>query len=240
MLSRGCCQLANPGVTLAEDAALKVRLSNLSVSDDREGVRIPKVFFRWPDGETEKLYPFITIDLVDIDFQSAIRERQESERNYYYRGEATDSLVYYPSELDGTGLATALADSGSPYLRIDQNVPVNLIYQVTTNCRSQRHDRQLAMLMLRRVFPLRRGFIDIPEDGTIRRCTLLDFQVADVLDKEVGYKKRIFRNVYTLSINAEFAQSDLDQLEQVLTVNGTIEGYNTAPIPLTTDFTEEF
>lgn len=234
--------MPNPGFTLAEDAALKSRLQALTVSDDRNVQRPVQVFFRFPEGETEKLYPFATLDLIDIEFDGS---RQMSEVSYYFPDPGLAASVstpgnmdYYPSEYDSAGL-TALAQANG-YLRTDQYVAVNLTYQVTTYCRSQRHDRQLTMLMLRRVFPLRRGFIDIPEDGTIRRCDLLDWRQADLLDQETGYKKRTFRKVYTVRINAEIPQADFEAVLRVLEVNGTLSDYDPVnPIsPFT--FTEEF
>jgi hypothetical protein len=237
------------GFTLAEDAALKHRLEHLYVTDDHTGswtpsatdtdVRVPKVFFRWPEGETEKLYPFLTIDLLDISYAP---ERQESERTYYFATGAnlSPTIDYYPSEFDKSDLTNQLAAAGSEFLSTDQIVPVDLIYQVSTNCRSQRHDRQLTMLMMRRVFPLRRGFIEIPEDGTIRRCELLDWQQVNVLDKEVGYKKRIFRTVYTVKINAEIPQSDLVGVQQALSVVGVLEDYDPAPSAYSDSFMEAF
>lgn len=229
------------GFTIAEDAALKHRLSALSVTDDRDVERIPRVFFRYPEGETENEYPFITIDLVDISFDP---RRQESERTYYYTNDVAvpaarkDNLLkYYPDELNESAMATLAGLNG--FLTTDQFVPMDLTYQVTTHCRSQRHDRQLTMLILRRVFPLRRGFIEVPEDGTMRRCDLVDWRQADVLDQEAGYKKRIFRKVFTVTINAEIPQSDLLGAGTVLTVDGELQDYNPAS-PSTTTFSEDF
>ncbi|NDC89491.1 MAG: hypothetical protein EB075_11945, partial [Bacteroidetes bacterium] len=62
--------MPNTGFTLAEDAALKQRLSALTVSDDRDMRRPIKTFFRYPDAETEKTYPFATIELIDIEFDA--------------------------------------------------------------------------------------------------------------------------------------------------------------------------
>jgi len=229
------------GFTIAEDAALKARLSNLSVSDDRDVERVPRVFFRYPEGETENQYPFVTIDLVDINYAP---QRQESERTYYYTNDVgvpadrKDNLLkYYPDEMDEADMATLAGTNG--FLTTDQFVPVDLTYQVTTHCRSQRHDRQLTMLILRRVFPLRRGFIEVPEDGTIRRCDLVDWRQADVLDQEAGYKKRIFRKVFTVTINAEIPQSDLLGAKTVLSVEGEIHDYDPAS-PSTVTISEDF
>jgi hypothetical protein len=213
---------ANPGThkgfTLAEDAALKYRLGSLAVSDDKDGQRVCKVFYRHPDGETEKVYPFITIELLDI---AHATDRQASEVNYYYSEVPgfTSNINYFPSEMNAADMSLQ-ANGG--VLVTDQFVPVNLMYQVTTHARSQRHDRQLTALLLRRVFPFRRGFITIPEDGTIRRCDIVSWRSNDILDQETGYKNRIFRKMYTVTINAEIPQSDLFGGTYVQSVEGEI------------------
>lgn len=233
--------MANPGFTLAEDAALKKRLMSLHVSDDRDMRRPLQVFFRYPEAETEKTYPFATIELFDIMYS---RERQESERSYYYSTSANasaSSIDYFPSEYSQEDIDGILAnDANADYLVTDQLVPVDLMYQVSTYCRSQRHDRQLSAAMLRYVFPFRRGFIEIPEDGTIRRCDILDWRSADLLDQESGYKKRIFRKVITVQINAEIPQSDLLAVKRVSAVSGTLTDNYPDTNVLSISFSEDF
>lgn len=236
--------MLNPGFTLAEDAALKRRISQLTVSDDANAARPVKAFFRWPSGETEKLYPFVTIELVDISFAA---ERAMSEVNYYYADgtgltpdeqKSRTSIDYYPSEMTEADLSAQVNASG--YLKTEQFVPVDLIYQISTYTRSQLHDRQLTMLMMRRVFPWRRGFIDIPEDGTIRRCELLDWRNVNVLDQETGYKKSIFRKTFTVRISAEIPQSDFIGAQRVETVDGLLTDNHPSTDVLSAPFTEDF
>jgi hypothetical protein len=220
----------NPGFTLAEDAALKKRLSDLSVSDDKDPLRVAQVFFRHPEKTTEKSYPFITIELTDIRFAA---ERNHSYTDLYYASssgltpaqQSSLSYVdYYPSEIDPAGME-GLVPVGE-YLHTDSYVPVDLMYSVTTYTRSQHHDRQLSTLMLRRVVPIMpgRGWIEIPEDGTIRRLDMMGWNSSDILDGEAGYKKRMFRKVYTLKMNAEMPASDFTTLTRALTVEGTMTG----------------
>lgn len=237
--------MANPGFTLAEDAALKARLQTVYVSDDRNQQRPAKVFFRYPDGETEKSYPFITLELININHA---RYRQHSEVDYYYSNDATvpqsdrarhnKYVDYFPSEYDTDGLNEIAGSSG--YIHMEPFVPVDLTYQVTTYCRSQRHDRQITAALLRYVFPLRRGFIEIPEDGTIRRCDLLNWRQADLLDQEAGYNKRIFRKVFTVQINSEIPQSDIGSVARVDTVSGTLTETRSDLHVLTISQTQEF
>lgn len=236
--------MPNPGFLLAEDAALKERVSNLSVSDNRNNQRVAQAFFGYPDPEVEHTHPFVTIDLLDINFADY---RQHSERNWYYTNDSGmtpaqqaqyTSIDYYPSEQDADDLSVTAGTDG--FLTMEQFVAVDLLYQVTTYARNPIHDRQLHGLMLRRVFPWRRGFIEVPEDGTIRRCDLLDWRSADLIDQDAGHKKRTFRKVYTVRINAEIPQSDIAAIKKVLTVNGTLTENNLDSTVLSTSFSEAF
>jgi hypothetical protein len=234
--------VTHPGFLLAEDAAIKARFSNISVSDDKNPQRVAKVFFRYPEGETEKEYPFITIEHVGL---SHNRSLQHSEQSYYYANGISGASLspvyidYFPSELNSAGMAAELG--GNDYLRTDSFVPVTLIYQISTYARSALHDRQLTSKILRRVAPFRRGFIEVPEDGTIRRFDLISWVNSDLLDGEAGYRKRIFRKVYTLHMSAEIPASDLVQVKQVTSVVGNITNAdNQNSTVFTTPFSEVF
>lgn len=234
--------MSNPGFLLAEDAAIKARFAKISVSDDKEPVRIAKVFFRYPEGEKEKEYPFITIEHVGL---SHNRSLQHSEQEYYYSNTISSASLspayidYFPSEINNSGMATEIGDGD--YLRTESFVPVTLIYQVATYARSALHDRQLTSKILRRVAPFRRGFIEIPEDGTIRRFDLVSWTNSDMLDGEAGYRKRIFRKIYTIHMSAEITASDLVPVKQVTSVVGTITNAdNQTPTVFTTPLSEVF
>lgn len=233
--------MSNQGFLLAEDAAVKRRFANISVTDDRNQTRVAKVFFRYPEGETEREYPFITIENVGI-FHD--RARQHSEQTYYFStsGSASSSpayVNYFPSELDAAGMVSALGNN--PYLALDSFVPVILMYQVSTYARSALHDRQLTAKMLRRATPFRRGFIEVPEDNTIRRFDLMSWGNSDLLDGESAYRKRIFRKVYSIQMTAELPASDYRTLKQVTSVVGTITNAdNENPTVFTTPFSEDF
>lgn len=220
--------MSNPGFLLAEDAAVKARFSNVAVSDDRESQRVAQVFFRYPEGEKEKTYPFITIENVGLIHNTRL---QHSEQNYYYSSSSGASvnnpsyIDYFPSEMVKDDL-NSLLNNEVTYLKMDSFVPVTLIYQIATYARSAIHDRQLTAKILRRVAPFRRGFIDVPEDGTIRRFDLISWANSDLLDGEAGYRKRIFRKVYTIHMSAEIPASDITQVKRVESVVGTINNTN--------------
>jgi hypothetical protein len=212
-----------PGFLEAEDAALKMRLSDMPVSDDKNAQRTAQVFFRHPTKETEKIYPYVTIELLDIMHAT---DRQHSFQDLYYRDGSpeTSNLLYYPSELDEADLQAQVVADG--YLATSEFTPVNLMYQVTAYTRSAQHDRQLTRLMLRRISPFQgRGWIEIPEDGTIRRLDIMDWRSDDILDGEAGYKKRIFRKVYTMMMNAEIPTADFIATKEALSVEGIINSH---------------
>jgi hypothetical protein len=72
------------------------------------------------------------------------------------------------------------------------------------------------------VVSFRYNSIYIPADGTSRRLDLLDWTTADLLDPEAGYKKRIFRKIYTLQMTAEIPTSDFVGIKQATTINTTL------------------
>ena len=208
------------GFLLAEDEALKLHLSNITVSDDRNASRPVQVFFRYPEGETERVYPFITIELIDI-VHAKNRQHSESFPTTNRAGHP-NNLDYWPS----TSSASSPNVQGYEYFSTTEFTPVDLLYQVSTFTRSALHDRQLAAQMLTTIVPFRYSSIWIESDGTSRRLDLLDWSTADLLDPEAGYRKRIFRKIYTLQMTSELPTSALTGIKKVTSVSTTLEQTN--------------
>ena len=211
------------GFLLAEDEAVKLRFTGCTVTDDRNQDRPVDVFFRYPESETERKYPFITIELIDVIHAT---ERQHSD-TLIYSGNAGGwsenpaYFDYWPSVS-----ASVSGSSSVMYKQTEDFTPVDLLYQVSTYCRTALHDRQLTSRFLSHVVPFRYNSIYIQADDTARRFDLLDWTNADLLDQEAGFRKRIFRKVYTLKMSAEITRDDYAQLtaiKPVATINSTIE-----------------
>jgi hypothetical protein len=208
------------GFLFAEDEAIKKRFSNITVTDDRDAERPVQVFFRYPEGETERKYPFITIELIDI---VHAKNRQHSELYLdTHRPGHPNNLDYWPS----TSSASSPNVEGFDYFSTTEFTPVDLLYQVSTFTRSAIHDRQMASQMLANIVPFRYSSIMIEADGTSRRLDLLDWSTADLLDPEAGYRKRIFRKVYTLQMTSEIPTTALLGLKKVSSVSTTLEQTN--------------
>jgi len=232
------------GFLLAEDEALKEHLKGMTVSDDRSANRSVKVFFRYPENETEKEYPFITVEMVAMNYA---RNRQHSEHYLYYTTTLAAStpydpnyIGYFPSELDQNGVDALFESEGAEILRTDSFVQVDLMYQIATYTRNALHDRQLTSQMLRNKLKLRSNYLIVPADGTVRRLDLLSWSQSDLLDAESGYRKKAFRKVYTVQINAEIPVTDFMAIKRVTSVIGnikSIEGVN--PVP-SNDISEAF
>jgi len=226
--------MPNPGFLLAEDAALKARFATLSVSDDRNGSRPVQVFYRYPEAETERSYPFLTIEMIDL-VHAKNRQHSEVDLTYAKVGIPQRSrfigrpneLQYWPSRI--SNMNTITGTTTIEFITSKEFVPVDLLYQVSTFTRSALHDRQLSSQMLSTIVPFRKGYIDIPEDGTTRRLDLLDWTTADLLDSESGYRKRIFRKIYTLQMTAEIPSADMYGLHQVTSIIPTIEALTSTP-----------
>lgn len=211
------------GFILAEDEAIKLRFANCKVSDDRNNSRTVDVFFRYPEAETERNYPFITVELIDV-LHAADRQHSDV---LIYSGNAggfSDNPAYF--DYWPSVAPTVNGSSTTTFKRAEEFIPVDLLYQVSTYCRTALHDRQLTARLLQRVVPFRYNSIYIQADGTTRRFDLLDWTNADLLDQESGFRKRIFRKVYTLKMSAEIAGETYTILTTglpVATINSTIE-----------------
>lgn len=207
--------MALTGFTVAEDEALKKKLQGITVRDDKEAAREVKVFFRWPTDDVEKQYPFITIELLDI--QHAL-DRETSAQTVYlqhYDNGFGDPMEYLrvPSRVpywpDETPDAGTLLPEGTTLGATIEMIPVDFVYQIATHTRNQIHDRQLTAAMLSRGrLPFRYGELFVEADDTVRRLFNLGWQQADISDNEAAGRKRIFRKIYTLSVNGEMGYAD--------------------------------
>lgn len=183
-----------------EDEALKKMLKGMTVSDQNDVDRPVKVWFRLPESEERQVtYPFITIDLIDVDEEKDRAQRGRIKTEYLPEGYSESPI-------------------GSDYLT-ETPIPVSLVYQITTHTRSAWQDRQLQGVMLGNKLPFRFGSLEVPADQTVRRLDLIDWQQVDSLDRN---NKRVFRKAYTIAVSAELFPDALLAVQRVTAVRPTV------------------
>ena len=208
---------------LSEDAALKTRLQGIVVHDQKsDATSTPRqvgVFFGQPDQEIRsQIYPYITIDLIDInrDFEREMRGKTHA-----------DYLV--PSNV--TVGATESFETDLP-------IPVTLDYQITAYSRNPVHDRVLMAQLLHSKLPFRFGYLEITEksvtsgDTTTNTNTLRRLDVLDVSKRDMTESgKRLFMNAVTVRVSSEIPQDTYRKLLGVQRVTMPVE---TLPSKVTT------
>jgi hypothetical protein len=185
---------------LSEDAALRSWLDGMTVTDQKTvtdgGPRQVGVWFGQPDQELRaQAYPYITIDMIDI--------QRDAEREM--RGKTKAEYL---------GPASIAEDKD---WEIDLPIPVNIDYQITTYARHPRHDRELLSQLLYGRLPFRFGQLSL-DDGTVRRLEVLDVAKRDATEQA----KRLFVNAITVRVSSEIAQTPLNELYKVITVHNDL------------------
>jgi len=185
------------GFILAEEEALKKRFSGIKVISrpGYQGMTDVGVWFRYPEGERQLAYPFITIDLLTV----------EPDYELF-----TSTFLQDPQDLYQPSFSPTLPPLPAPEsaygYTIREYLPMRLVWQVSTFCRSALHDRYLTSIFMTDVLPYRPFFIE-SVDGVARRTDRIGFQAADTLETTESGTKRIFRKIYTISMLTEIPQN---------------------------------
>lgn len=207
--------MQNPFI-IAEDAALKALCQGMSVSDDVSAARQVKVWFGYPDIEVrDQVFPFITIDLIDI---IPANNRQMSGFQY---------------DNDYAGTKAAATDG---YYGYEIPIAYDLVYQVTSHSRHPRHDRALMAQLLNK-FPSKYGKLAVPNPmgtETAYRSMFLDgFVKRDTADSETG-NRRLLRNTLTVRVVSEMPPSAVNEVIKAVetvkvdTISYTLNGNSQA------------
>jgi hypothetical protein len=186
---------------LSEDLGLRQKIQGITVFDQRaDGDGTPRqvgVWFGQPDQEERKqTYPYITIDMIDIN-----RDVEREHRGVV--SDVTPNASYLAPE--------GLGDNQGWEQHLP--IPVSIDYQITTYSRQPRHDRQIIGQLIGNKLPIRFGSL-VLEDGTIRRLDVLNVSKRDVTEQA----KRLFVNAITVRVSSEISEQTYRQLYKVLEV----------------------
>lgn len=190
---------------LNEDAALKAKLTGMTVSDGKNppGTRPVGCWYGQPDLEVrEQAYPYVTIDLIDI--------REATDR-------AMRNRVTLPYVPDGDPVPAA-----GTKIYYDYPIPYDLDYQVRVWARHPYHDRAIVAELLRNRLPSRYGTLYIPEDDTLRSMFMLGLVKRDVTEQQ----RRLFSTVLNVRVFTELTQSAATTTYQALSVHLTVSDTN--------------
>jgi hypothetical protein len=118
--------------------------------------------------------------------------------------------------------ATAVYPDRSPFQSQDFPIPYNIDYQVVTYHRYEQHQTQLdAQLAAIDRIPSRFGYVEVPEDGTVRSLDLLGGPMRVAEQDANG--KRVFRTHYSVRVYSELSLYDVqnvyDLFHRVETIN---------------------
>lgn len=194
------------GWLIAEDHAMKKYLQGMTVTDANAppAGRPVKVWFRQPEQEAvERTFPYVTIDLVDINEaneRAVVNKLKVSTMRY----SPPDPL---PAQVEGHTLVA------------ERPVPVDLYYQITVVSRNAIHDRQLQAWLWRK-FPGKWGALYVPNDETARTMQLTGAASASDIDPD---GKRTFRHIFTVSVASELWPTVIKNIQNMDTMNITIE-----------------
>jgi hypothetical protein len=182
-----------------EDAAMKAKLQGITVNDTNAPVGgLPVgVRFRLPENElATATFPLIVIE----------RTRAEPDHQREHRGIV--ELGYTPEG----------HDSASAYLATDP-IPYLIEYQVTVYARRQRHAAHIAQtLSARDYLHPRWAYLEVPEDGTVRRLEVAGG--PEFNDGRDGQGKRLWQVDYLLHVSAELLD-EVSAIKPVQTVELT-------------------
>jgi hypothetical protein len=198
---------------LAEDAAIKLKLQGMTVTDLEahnnagtgkgkfpNGLRPVKCRFRLPEDDIVSLeFPLAVIELERITF--AEDRAIQGGRN----------LLPYPPEGNPNwwGNASSYNVADSPYMLADWPVPYYLDYKISVYSRLARdhHLPLISRMMQADIFPARNGYLTIPQDNTSRYLTVQGGPETEYQTYDTGVgdqsQKRLFVAVWNIRITTE-------------------------------------
>jgi hypothetical protein len=182
---------------------------------DGRGTEKPvRTWFRFPDSATQITYPYITIDLIGIEpaydlwhSEYALYRDSEVEEDSN-TGEVSGHRLYDPSTSPNIGLT----DQDPPDFFLRRNyLQYRLFFQLGLWCDNVAHDRILTARMFRDIVMPHPSWLHCPADGVWKRMETISWTPADIPPQE-GASKRIFRKIYTISVQTDIPQDRLEHL----------------------------
>lgn len=218
-----------------ESRALKEKLSDIYVhatNAPEEGLNVP-VHFVGPDLELADVnYPGIYIRYGPM-IRATDREHEGSVL-LPYAPEGFSGNVQVPVNMeDETNMSTepwlvpgSFGDPlASPYKTADIPRPYNLHFDINVVARNYQQAVELTGQLAKiQYLPERFGFLEIPEDGTVRTLELLGG--PEIILARDADDKRVLQILYSVNVVSELNLYDIEQISRVTSVDLTVTSYN--------------
>ncbi len=206
------------GFILAEEEALKAKLSNIYVSDPKgaDGRRRVHTYWSYPIAERNRQYPFITIDLIDVEFAADRAHSAQLIPSDYWPSEFATFAEYS----DAYGLNY---DDARQFPEAINWHPYNLHFQIASHARTGRHDLEITRILLGTSFtPHRWGWLHVPADESDRWLDLVDWGTANY-NEGGDSTNRIFRKIFHVVVSAHLPPDNPIAFWKVLKLVGVVK-----------------
>lgn len=192
-----------------EDRALFNKFSGIVVGDINAADSGRPVEVKWLDPETE---------LIDLTFPSIIISNTGITYDAERGAAGWFQLPYTPEGFASWDSTQPV--STSPYFA-QTPIPYNVNYQIEVLARNNKHATFLTAVLSGPDFlHARFGYLEIPEDGTIRRMDLMSGPERQSIHD--GDDKRLFHSVYSVRVSTELLPKEIEAYSQVQKVINTI------------------
>lgn len=205
--------------------AIKKKLAGVMVTASTyTGPQEVPVRFVSPDMEIASAsYPGIYLAYLGANVAHDREHRGRTALPYAPPGDPLDVLV--PADFDDkdstetvpwdeTGFDTMV----SPYITWDAPIPYNLDFNIAVLTRNYQQAFQIInQLDQHEYLPPRFGYLEVPEDGTIRTLDLLSGPETTPIPDENG--KRVIQTIYSVRVTAEHTVYEVEDPKRISTVN---------------------
>jgi hypothetical protein len=227
------------GWVFNESRALVKKLQGITVQDATSptaGRVVPVTFVHTEWNMSDATYPGIYIEYGGI-YRATDREhRGPTTLPYAPDGFPGNDLV--PADMEdpnNTSLIPWILDensnpdpNASPYWVQDVPVPFNLDFQVSVRARNYEHSFQIVNALAdRKYLPERFGYLEVPEDGTVRTLELTGGPEV-TLDKDQD-GKTIVLSLYSVRVASEKSLYEIERFIRATQVVFNLDGLTQSP-----------
>lgn len=204
-----------------EADALKNKVSGLTITDETSTDREVEAWFRNPENELRDMtFPAIVLEYAGVS-KADDREHRAGMITLGYIPEQ-----FGPGPVGSFDTTQDFDPHDSPFRTFDYPIPYNLDFTITVYSRFQTQLMPIiAQLAQIDRIPPRFGFLEIPQDGTVRTLDLLGG--PEIVAERDPDGRRLFRAVYSVRVISELLIHEVTEiLNRIESVNLDVKRFN--------------